>query len=61
VIKDLEIGLVDWPAWHENRQIWLCWRYGETEVGYWHDMNTGFSGRRPVSELTAARAADSKP
>lgn len=51
VIKDVEIGLVDWPAVHRGREIWLCWRYGETEVRFWHDQHTGFDGRRPVSEL----------
>lgn len=59
VIKDLEIGLVDWPAVYRGREIWLCWRYGETEVGFWHDHHTGFDGRRPVSELLVQpRAGD---
>ena len=51
VIKDVEIGLVDWPAWHDGRPIWLCWRFGEHEVGFWHDTDTGYAGRRPVAEL----------
>lgn len=51
VIKDIELGLVDWPAYHEGREIWLCWKYGENEIGYWHERATGFDGRRPVSEL----------
>lgn len=52
VIKDIEIGLVDWPALHEGREIWLCWKYGEDAVRFWHDHHTGFNGRRPVSELS---------
>ncbi len=54
VIKDLDIGLVDWPALHGGREIWLCWRYGEPEVAYWHEIDGGFAGRRPVAELLAA-------
>jgi len=51
VIKDIDGGLVDWLAIDRGREIWLCWKYGETEVGYWHEVNSGFAGRRPVSEL----------
>ena len=51
VIKDVETGLVDWPAQRNGREICLCWRYGEKEVGFWHDLESGFAGRRPVSEL----------
>lgn len=51
VVKDIDRGLVDWLALDRGREIWLCWKYGETEVGYWHETNTGFAGRRPVSEL----------
>jgi hypothetical protein len=50
-IKDIETGLVDWPARNANREILLCWRFGEREIGFWHDADTGFAGRRPVSEL----------
>lgn len=51
-IKDIESGLVDWLARHDGRDIWLCWRFGESEVRFWHDLESGFAGRRPVSELT---------
>jgi hypothetical protein len=50
-IKDLDTGLVDWLGEHEGRDVWLCWRYGESEVAFWHELTTGFAGRRPVSEL----------
>jgi len=53
VIKDVDIGLVDWPALHGGREIWLCWRYGEPEIGYWHEIDGGFAGRRPAAELEA--------
>lgn len=51
VIKDIEVGLVDWPALHQGREVLLCWKYGEPEVAFWHELHTGFAGRRPVSEL----------
>ena len=51
VIKDIDGGLVDWLALDDGREIWLCWKYGEAEIGYWHDVNTGFADRRPLSEL----------
>ena len=54
VIKDIEIGLVNWPALHQGREVLLCWKYGEPEVAFWHELNTGFAGRRPVSELEEA-------
>lgn len=52
-IKDLEIGLVDWWATEGGRDVLLCWRLGEPEVAHWHDPQTGFAGRRPLSELAA--------
>lgn len=52
VIKDIEVGLVDWPALHQGREVLLCWKYGEPEVAFWHETNTGFAGRRPISELS---------
>jgi len=54
-IKDIETGLVDWPGRHDDREILLCWRFGETEVAFWHELHSGFSGRRPVSELEETR------
>lgn len=54
VIKDIEVGLVDWPALHKGREVLLCWKYGEPEVAFWHETHTGFDGRRPVSELDPA-------
>lgn len=54
-IKDIEAGLVDWPGLHNDREILLCWKFGEKEVAFWHELHTGFDGRRPVSELDEAR------
>ena len=56
-VKDLDTGLVDWRALRHGEDILLCWRFGETEIGFWHDMETGFAGRRPVAELLGTEAA----
>ncbi len=50
-LRDIEHGLVDIPALVAGRQIWLCWQRGEALIGWWHDLDSGFSGRRPLAEL----------
>jgi hypothetical protein len=49
LLKDVNTGLVDFPALHEDREIYLCWRYGEETIRFWHEMDAGFSGRQPLS------------
>lgn len=52
VIRDIEIGLVDWlGAADDGREVWLCWRYGERALGWFHELDTGFSARQPITEL----------
>jgi hypothetical protein len=48
LVKDLDAGLVDFPARREGVEVLLCWRLGEDEVGYWHGLDEGFSGRKPL-------------
>jgi hypothetical protein len=48
LVKDLDAGLVDFPARREGLEVLLCWRLGEDEVGYWHGLEEGFSGRKPL-------------
>lgn len=48
ILKDLNLGLVDFPALREGREIYLCWKYGEGEIGFWHEVEDGFAGRQPV-------------
>jgi hypothetical protein len=45
----LDAGLVDFPGEIEGRRIYLCWRLGEQAVEYWHEIDTGFAGRRPLA------------
>jgi len=47
-VKDLDSGLVDFPAERYGEKVLLCWRYGESEVTYWHKPNEGFNGRKPL-------------
>jgi hypothetical protein len=48
VLRDLERGLVDFPALRDDEEIYLCWEEGEDEIGYWHDQDSGFGGRQPL-------------
>ena len=50
-LRDIPHGLIDFPALVNGRQVWLCWRRGEADVEHWHRLDTGFAGRRPLSEL----------
>jgi hypothetical protein len=50
-LKDYQTGLVDFVGRHDGRDVYLCWKLGEERITHWHEMNTGFAGRRPVSEL----------
>ena len=51
-LRDIETGLIDFPAIASGRQVWLCWRLGEGDVGWWHELEAGFGGRRPLIDLT---------
>lgn len=48
LIKDLDIGLIDFPALYRGKEVYLCWRVGEADIGYWHPVDEGFAGRRPI-------------
>lgn len=47
-VKDLEMGLVDFPTTYRGREVLLCWRMGEPDIAWWHGTEEGFRGRRPV-------------
>jgi hypothetical protein len=47
-VKDLDSGLVDFPALHGGETVLLCWQLGEDEIGWWHRVDDGFEGRRPL-------------
>jgi hypothetical protein len=50
VVKDLDHGLVDFLARRGRQQVFLCWRLGEHEIRYWHGLQEGFAGRKPLKE-----------
>lgn len=51
-LREIETGLIDFPALANGRIIWLCWRLGEGEIDWWHEHDDGFAGRRRLADLT---------
>jgi hypothetical protein len=47
-VKDIDQGLVDFPALRDGRVVFLCWMVDEPEIGYWHEIDDGFRGRRAL-------------
>jgi hypothetical protein len=50
-LREIEIGLVDFPALVSGRPVWLCWRLGEERVQWWHETTEGFDARRRIEDL----------
>jgi hypothetical protein len=48
LVKDLDRGLVDFPALRGDEEVLLCWQVGEDEIAYWHGVEEGFAGRKPL-------------
>jgi len=48
MVKSIEQGLLDFPSKRFNEEVLLCWKYGETEIKFWHDKDSGFMGRKPI-------------
>jgi hypothetical protein len=48
LLRDPETGLVDFPGERDGRRVFLCWRLGEERVAHWHEVESGFRGRRPL-------------
>lgn len=51
-LREIETGLIDFPALASGRQIWLCWRLGEGDIAFWHELGDGFGGRQALVDLT---------
>lgn len=47
-IKDINIGLLDFSALRDGREVYLCWQYGEDDIAFWHEMDAGYAGRQPI-------------
>ncbi|MGH7475142.1 MAG: DUF2203 domain-containing protein [Longimicrobiales bacterium] len=60
LFKGFEEGLLDFLAHYRGRTIYLCWKLGEPEIAWWHELDTGYAGRQPITE-PMARALDRLP
>ena len=49
VLRDIDRGLVDFPALMDGRELYFCWELGEDEVAYWHELEGGYGGREPLA------------
>src|SRR5689334_13000748 len=50
-LKDYQMGLIDFTGRHNGHDVCLCWKVGEEQIGYWHEAESGYSGRQPISTL----------
>lgn len=48
LLKDINTGLLDFPSWRDDHEVYLCWRHGEERIEYWHEIDAGFAGREPL-------------
>ena len=51
LIKDINLGLLDFPALKDGREVYLCWQYGEQDIAFWHEVEAGFAGRQPIENF----------
>jgi hypothetical protein len=50
LVKDLDVGLVDFPTLFQGEEVYLCWRMDENDIDHWHGVNEGFAGRKPIDK-----------
>ena len=50
VIKDLDVGLIDFTTLYRGEEVYLCWKLGESGIRFWHGTHEGFAGRKPIDE-----------
>lgn len=48
LFKDLNLGLLDFPALKDGGEVYLCWKYGETDIAFWHEVEAGYAGRQLI-------------
>ncbi len=51
LVKGVQQGLVDFPHMREGREVCLCWQLGEEDIGFWHEVDSGFAGRTPLLDV----------
>jgi len=60
-VKDLDLGLLDFPCAVGDEIVLLCWKYGEEKIGFWHGLEEGFRGRKPIDERILRGKKKEKP
>lgn len=61
LVKDLDAGLVDFPSLLKGEEVYLCWKLGEERIGYWHGIEEGFAGRKPLVDSGPAEPPPRPP
>ena len=61
VVKDLDIGLIDFPTMLDGAEVYLCWKLGETHIGFWHNTTEGFAGRKAIDKEFLERHKGGRP
>lgn len=51
LFKDINLGLLDFPALKSGREVYLCWKYGEDDIAFWHEIDAGYAGRQPIESF----------
>ena len=51
LFKDINAGLLDFPALKDGREVYLCWQYGEDDIAFWHEVEAGYAGRQPIESF----------
>ena len=51
MVKDINTGLLDFPAWRKDHEVYLCWKYGEGKIEFWHEIEAGFAGRQRIDQF----------
>lgn len=50
LVKDLDMGLIDFPTLYRGEEVYLCWKLGEKAIEWWHGVHEGYSGRKPIDQ-----------
>jgi hypothetical protein len=51
LFKDINLGLLDFPALRDGQEVYLCWKYGEGDIAFWHEIEAGYAGRQPIDSF----------
>ena len=51
LFKDINLGLLDFPALKDGREVYLCWKFGEGDIAFWHEIEAGYAGRQLIDSF----------